>query len=568
MADLTVSGLIATGGVRSVVLTWANGPDACLPYLAWKGVEVWSATSNDRDLAVLVGTATGRANTFTHAGIAAGERWYWVRAIDVNDLPGPWHPADADAGVPATATDATPGPGSVTEEMLADGAVSKRTFVPGITPVEIGAAFPTEDNYVGRMFFRTTDSMLYRFDGTGFVATLPTGNLTGQIQAGQLAVNSVNANAIQAGAVIAGKISVANLAAISANLGVINAGTIYGALIATANDPTRVELSNTFNALRAFRSGAQVVTISGGQVGAGTPAYVHVIDNAGGGALISAVNTGAGVAMWAQSVGTAIQATTSGSGNAITGGAGAGVGVNGSASTGAGVRGIASLSGDGVSGTSAGGAGGRFTGVAGVLGNVTVSSNISVRADLNGVPGAGKMQAASYINFTGVHEELIDRAAEPEPGDIMVDTGSVFAADVVNATSVVAVSSRAGDRGAIGAFIERYRLGDVVPPALMERQDVPPGGVVRAALAPSFRHLPDQFDVAAIAAVGEGMVNVCGEGGDIAVGDLIVTSSHPGKGMRQADDIVRSITVAKAREAAQFGRDGEVQMVACIFLCG
>ena len=71
-----------------------------------------------------------------------------------------------------------------------------------------------------------------------------------------------------------------------------------------------------------------------------------------------------------------------------------------------------------------------------------------------------------------------------------------------------------------------------------------------------------------INALGEGAINVCGEGGDIAAGDLIVTSSTPGKGMRQADDIVRSYTVAKAREAVTFSDPSEVRTAACIFLCG
>jgi hypothetical protein len=71
-----------------------------------------------------------------------------------------------------------------------------------------------------------------------------------------------------------------------------------------------------------------------------------------------------------------------------------------------------------------------------------------------------------------------------------------------------------------------------------------------------------------INALGEGSINVCGEGGDIQVGDLIVTSSTPGKGMRQADDIVRSYTVAKAREAVTFDSPGDIETVACIYLCG
>ena len=53
----------------------------------------------------------------------------------------------------------------------------------------------------------------------------------------------------------------------------------------------------------------------------------------------------------------------------------------------------------------------------------------------------------------------------------------------------------------------------------------------------------------------------------------MVTITHtsagvPGKGMRQSDDIVRSYTVAKAREDVTFSDPTEVKMVACIYLCG
>jgi hypothetical protein len=69
-------------------------------------------------------------------------------------------------------------------------------------------------------------------------------------------------------------------------------------------------------------------------------------------------------------------------------------------------------------------------------------------------------------------------------------------------------------------------------------------------------------------ALGEGLINVCGENGNLVVGDLIVTSSIPGKGMKQSDDIIRSITVARSREAVTFSSPTDVQQVACIYLCG
>jgi hypothetical protein len=71
-----------------------------------------------------------------------------------------------------------------------------------------------------------------------------------------------------------------------------------------------------------------------------------------------------------------------------------------------------------------------------------------------------------------------------------------------------------------------------------------------------------------INSLGEGLVNVCGRNGNIKAGDLIETSTLPGKGQRQDDDIVRSKSVAKAREDVTFDHPDDVKRIACIYLCG
>ena len=87
-------------------------------------------------------------------------------------------------------------------------------------------------------------------------------------------------------------------------------------------------------------------------------------------------------------------------------------------------------------------------------------------------------------------------------------------------------------------------------------------------MKPSYYTYKDDYNYVNLNSVGEGQVNVCGEGGDIELGDLIVTSSIPGKGMKQADDIIRSYTVARARESVTFTSPTEVKQIACIYLCG
>jgi hypothetical protein len=76
------------------------------------------------------------------------------------------------------------------------------------------------------------------------------------------------------------------------------------------------------------------------------------------------------------------------------------------------------------------------------------------------------------------------------------------------------------------------------------------------------------YNYCAANAVGEGQMYVCGESGNIAAGDLIVTSSVAGVGMKQSDNIVRNTTVAKARQAMTFADATTPTLIACIYLCG
>ena len=87
-------------------------------------------------------------------------------------------------------------------------------------------------------------------------------------------------------------------------------------------------------------------------------------------------------------------------------------------------------------------------------------------------------------------------------------------------------------------------------------------------LSPQYETDSQIYNLMPVNSVGEGQINVCGEGGNINAGDLIVTSSTIGKGMKQSDGVVRNITVAKAREAVIFNNPNEVKTIACIYLCG
>ncbi|GMG82576.1 hypothetical protein LNKW23_17890 [Paralimibaculum aggregatum] len=164
--------------------------------------------------------------------------------------------------------------------------------------------------------------------------------------------------------------------------------------------------------------------------------------------------------------------------------------------------------------------------------------------------------------FTGSHEALLPRDAEiPEPGDIVVDIGVVARRGIDDTVTEIALAREPRDPRAIGVVTFR--------PLDMSAFD-------DASLPVAAGHLPARrraeiaagFLKMAVNGVGEGQINVCGLGGEIRPGDLIVTSAMPGKGMRQADDLLRACTVARAREGAAFAAPDAVATIACIYLCG
>jgi hypothetical protein len=166
----------------------------------------------------------------------------------------------------------------------------------------------------------------------------------------------------------------------------------------------------------------------------------------------------------------------------------------------------------------------------------------------------GKVQADGFIPFTGAHVGFT-KDINAVDGDILIDNIILLKRHISDTISEAMVSSVPNQKGAIGVLAGRPT--EVPRKFFDETSD--------AYIEPSLLVGSEYIHMNAL---GEGQINVCGENGNIEKGDLIVTSSIPGKGMRQSDDIVRSYTVAKAREAVSFSSPSEVKMIACIYMCG
>jgi len=167
---------------------------------------------------------------------------------------------------------------------------------------------------------------------------------------------------------------------------------------------------------------------------------------------------------------------------------------------------------------------------------------------------------AGYGPFTGAHDGLLPVAIEPEVGDLLVDD-EVVAKSISDVLCTMTLSSEAEQAGVLGVFVARYApVAEWAPAAMTEADAITPVAEWTYYLA--------THDLVVVNAVGEGSVNVCGQGGDIAKGDLLCASDIPGKAMKQADNIVRSHSVARAREAMTFASPEEVKQIACIYGCG
>lgn len=316
------------------------------------------------------------------------------------------------------------------------------------------------------------------------VATTPGPNSVGTTELQDGAVTNAKVASINAD-----KINATSLSAISANLGFVTAGTVTGALVQTSTGSTRVEVSNSSNALDVYSDGRFMLRLGG---------------------------TG-GIAL-----------SLRGPMDAFVSNIGAVCEINnyGASASSHGLRSRATGGGMGLVGVSSSGGGYAFY-----------------------------AESGSYGPFTGAHDALFSKSAEIDPGDIVCDVRVLSRKGIDDTLTEVTRSSQRGQKAVVGVVSRRAPCS----------ADLVIAGLNSAAIR---QFLSEKFDRLTINGVGEGQMNVCGRGGDIEAGDLIIASDMPGKGERQADDIVRSVTVAKARESVTFDHADQARLIACIYLCG
>jgi len=175
---------------------------------------------------------------------------------------------------------------------------------------------------------------------------------------------------------------------------------------------------------------------------------------------------------------------------------------------------------------------------------------------------AVELHGGAVASMTGSHDGLILKTDTlPSSGDIVVDVSVYAKPNVYDSLCINKLSNSPRQKGVVGVCAELAH-SEHIPTALRIN-----GENGTSTLDPKYTDFTN-YKCIVINAIGEGLMNVCGEGGNIEVGDLITTSSIAGKGMKQDDDLIHTYTVAKAREAVTFATPTTVKQIACIYVAG
>ena len=197
-----------------------------------------------------------------------------------------------------------------------------------------------------------------------------------------------------------------------------------------------------------------------------------------------------------------------------------------------------------------------------------VTADIRLAYYTGGTSYAYYIVSGAAFPFTAGHDGLqLLSESIPEVGDLMVDVALVAAPSVNDSITQMAVTTSANQKGVIGVF-SGVCGNEFVPASLGYYIEGVQGSKNVFVMKPEYANIYDTYRPIGVNAIGEGKINVCGQGGDIAIGDFIVASDTAGKGMKQSDDMFYSYTIAKARENVTFSSPTEVKQIACIYMGG
>ncbi|MEM4258034.1 MAG: hypothetical protein QXL17_02640 [Candidatus Thermoplasmatota archaeon] len=353
-------------------------------------------------------------------------------------------------------------------------------------------------------------------------------------------------------------------------------------------------------------SGTSALGISGNYTGfltsfnnTSTGYTMYVRNHSGAGDAIFAEASGTGTSILGYNTdpggtGNGVFGYCAGSGQGVVGMSASGYGVHGQSNTGVGVSGstyglygVSAFNG-GSAGSALyalGGGGSRSCNLA-IASGSTAHSFYSSSATSRCVYGSSGISIAiegagasydfyasgggtNYGPFTGAHDGLVTSDFNGVPGDIVIDTNVVHKSNISNCIFENQISTSSKDKRAVGVLVSIRDLTEMNIPSALTNKTIWLEGSLTFMPIDNYEELMSQYKLITFNAIGEGQINVCKEGGNIEIGDYICTSSVPGKGMKQPDDVYHNYTVARARESVNWSaNDNSFKQIACIYLCG
>jgi hypothetical protein len=198
----------------------------------------------------------------------------------------------------------------------------------------------------------------------------------------------------------------------------------------------------------------------------------------------------------------------------------------------------------------------------------TTTADIRLAYYTGGTSYSTYVYSGAAYPFTAGHDafQLLTEDV-PEIGDLMVDVALIAAPNVSDCITQMTVSTATNQKGVIGVYTGETGVG-FVPASLGEYVESIDGTKNQIQLKSEFEDIYNTYRCIGVNAIGEGKINVCGQGGNIEIGDLICASNMAGKGMKQGDDLYHLYTVAKARQAVTFTSPEQVVQIACIYVAG
>jgi hypothetical protein len=556
----------ASGAIATIIITW-DPPT----YSGHAYAEIWTAPTNDINTAVLL--AQSNSDIFSDAVGASVSRYYWVRFVSVGGLIGKFNSTAGTLGQTGDDPD-------YLMEVLSDayGTTSLAPFFQIDSPTVINGVTIPAGTYIKQAII--ADATISRAK----IQDLAVDNAK---------IDNLNATKINAGFLSADRIQAGSIDASKISFTVVSTSNVVGAINASSEgiriSGARIQIDGnvTFSAgydptTKIVSGGAatdvnnNATTISGGKITTNTLSADRIESNTtktvnntvfglGTSTTVGGIQTGgqflsSSISFFGCVAGNTNAGSAFGAGTTDSTGVSGAIFAIGNANSAFNTWTVSCALSSGFWSLNAINRGGTGSNIAGIyLGYAQPTWTTGYAYYITaGVGGP----------FTAAHDGLQKLTNTlPELGDILVDVVLIAAPSVNDSITEVAVSSTASQKGVIGVYAGLLGTG-FVPASLGEDVNVGPEDQTAFVLRPEFENIFDTYRPLVVNAIGEGKVNICGEGGDIEIGDLIVTSSIAGKGMKQSDDLVRSITVAKARENVTFSSPTEVKQIACIYLCG